>query len=217
MKLPGPGFRIGWSCVGVLTLASIAVAAPDFTPLYNGRDLTGWHVEAGKLEAWKADGETLSCVKPGGGYLATDEEYGDFELRLEYKLPPGGNSGIGLRFPRGGWPSTDGMEIQLLDEDPARNHDLKPVQANCAVYSFMPPKARAAKPAGEWNRLTIRCEGPRLYVRLNGVEVQDVELDKQTAQGKGKLPLSQRPRRGLIGLQSHGDPVSFRDIELRPL
>lgn len=209
--------HFGLAIAGVLALATVAVAAPDFMALYNERDLAGWHVESGKLEAWRAEGDLLSCVKPGGGYLATDAEYDDFELRLEYRLPPGGNSGVGIRFPRGGWPSTDGIEIQLLDEDPDRNHDLKPVQANCAVYSFVPPKERAAKPSGEWNRLTIRCQGPRLYVRLNGVEVQDVDLEKQTAKGKGKLSLAQRPRRGLIGLQSHGDPVSFRQIEIRPL
>jgi hypothetical protein len=174
-------------------------------------------VESGKLDSWQATKDGIACVKPGGGYLAADDEYGDFELRLEYRLlKAGGNSGVGLRFPRGGWPSTEGMEIQLIDEGPARHPDLKPVYANCSVYSFVPPKARAAKSVGEWNRLQILCKGPRLQVTLNGVEVQDVDLDKQTAPGKGKLPLSQRPRRGLIGLQSHGDPVEFRAIELRP-
>lgn len=191
--------------------------AADFTPLYNEKDLSGWHVESGKLDSWRAEGENVSCVKPGGGYLATDVEYGDFELRLEYKLPPGGNSGVGIRFPAGGWPSTEGMEIQLLDDDPAHYPDLKPEHMNCSVYSFVPPKARPARPVGEWNHLTIRCQGPHLQVTLNGVEVQDVDLDKQTALGKGKLPLSQRPRRGLIGLQSHGDPVSFRHVEVRSL
>jgi hypothetical protein len=200
---------------GTLLMAVAPARSDGPISLYNGRDLSDWHVESGKLEAWQATKEGISCVKPGGGYLATDAEYGDFTLRLEYRLlTAGGNSGVGLRFPRGGWPSTDGMEIQLIDEDPTRHPDLKPVHANGSIYSFVPPKARAAKPVGEWTRLQIRCRGPRLRVRLNGVEVQDVDLSKQTAPGKGKLPLSQRPRRGLIGLQSHGDPVEFRQIEI---
>jgi hypothetical protein len=122
-----------------------AVAEEGFRPLYNGKDLTGWHVESGKLEAWKANGELLSCVSPGGGYLARDEEYGDFELRLEYRLPPAGNSGVGIRFPRGGWPSTDGMEIQLLDDAHPRYRNLKPEQRNAAIYTFV---AHARKPPG---------------------------------------------------------------------
>jgi hypothetical protein len=207
---------VGW-LVGAALIAAIPARSEQSISLYNGRDLSGWHVESGKFESWQANKDSISCVKPGGGYLATDAEYGDFRLHLDYRLlTAGGNSGVGLRFPRGGWPSTEGMEIQLIDEDPARHPDLKPVHANCSVYSFVAPKARASKPVGEWNRLQIFCKGPRLQVTLNGVEVQSVDLDQQTALGKGKLPLSQRPRRGLIGLQSHGDPVEFRAIELRP-
>lgn len=203
----------------VLALAAAGVRAGEsgFVKLYNGRDLSGWHVESGKLEAWRANGPILSCVQAGGGYLATDREYGDFELRLEYRLPPAGNSGVGIRFPRGGWPSTMGMEIQLLDDDAPRYRNLDPKQRNGAIYSFVAPKARAARPAGEWNRLVIRCEGPLLVVHLNGVEIQRVNLDEQTQKGKGDLPLCRRPRRGLIGLQSHGDPVDFREIEIREL
>src|SRR5687767_1939312 len=103
-----------------LLLAAGAAAEAGFVKLYNGTDLGGWHVEKGKIEAWKANGELISCVAPGGGYLATDKEYGDFELRLEYRIGPAGNSGVGLRFPKGGWPSTDAMEIQILDDTSPR-------------------------------------------------------------------------------------------------
>lgn len=192
-------------------------AEAAFANAYNGSDLTGWHVESGKLDAWKANGEMISCVKPGGGYLALDREYGDFELKLEYRLPPAGNSGIGIRFPRGGWPSTMGMEVQLLDDAAPRYGKLKAEHKNGSIYTFVAPKSNPAKPAGEWNRITVRCQGPHVKVALNGVDIQDVNLDEQTAKGKGELPLKQRPRRGLVGLQSHGDPVDFRNIEIREL
>lgn len=202
--------------LAVLTGTATAAEGPFERP-YNGKDLSGWHVESGKMEAWQANGELLSCVKPGGGYLALNREYGDFELKLEYRLPPAGNSGVGVRFPRGGWPSTMGMEVQLLDDAAPRYKNLGAQHRNGSIYSFLGPKSNPGKPAGEWNQLRIRAQGPRLQVWINDVEVQNVNLDQETKKGKGELPLSQRPRRGLVGLQSHGDPVDFRNIEIREL
>jgi len=208
-------------CLTCLALPALALrpaaAKRKFRQLYNGRDLSGWHVESGKLEAWKADGEVISTVGKGGGYLATDAEYGDFELRLEYRIPKAANSGVGLRFPRGGWPSTQGMEIQLLDDDAPQYKDLHPSQYNGGVYGHVAPKTRAAKPPGAWNRLEIRCKGPEVRVKLNGVEIQDINMDEHTQPGSKSPSLAQMPRRGLVGLQHHGDPVDFRKIEIREL
>ena len=203
--------------VTMTLVAAMGAAASDWVKPYNGKDLSGWHVESGKLEAWKANGEMVSCVTPGGGYLALDKEYGDFDLRLEYRLPKAGNSGVGLRFPRGGWPSTMGMEIQLLDDDAPQYANLGAVHRNGSIYSFVAPKVKAGKPAGEWNKIEIHCQGPRVVIKINDQEVQNVNLDEQTQKGKGEKPLNERPRRGLVGLQSHGDPVDFRNIEIREL
>jgi len=207
--------------LAAVAVVGFAAALPaEEKPLmraYNGKDLAGWHVERGKIEAWKANGDLLSCVAPGGGYLCLDREYADFELRLEYRIPPAGNTGVGLRFPRGGWPSTEGMEIQILDDAHPKYRELSGVHKNGSVYSFAAPTASPGKPPGEWNRMTVRAQGPRLIVLINGVEVQNLNLDEQTQPGKGELPLCKRPRRGLVGLQSHGDPVDFRNIEIREL
>jgi hypothetical protein len=202
---------------GAVLVASRAEAEEGFVKLYNGKDLDGWHAESGKLDAWKANGDLISCVKPGGGYLARDEEYGDFDLRLEYKLGPGGNSGIGIRFPRGGWPSTMGMEIQLLDDVDPRYKSLKPNQANGSIYTFTAPKSKPARPAGEWNKMRVRCQGPVVAVWINDVEIQNINMDDHKEKGKGELPLCDRPRKGLIGLQNHGDLVDFRNLEIRKI
>lgn len=212
--------RMAWL---LLTLAacfhSVHTGYPrPWTRLYNGKDLAGWHVEGSeaKLSSWKTDGPILSCIS-GSGYLARDEEYGDFELRLEYRLPPAGNSGIGVRFPRGGWPSTDGMEIQLLDDAAPQYKDLKPEQANASIYTFVAPTAHVEKPAGQWNKIEVRCKGPEVRVKLNGKVVCSANMDTITSPGKGKTALKDRPRKGLIGLQCHNDPVDFRNIEVRTL
>src|SRR5262245_6395373 len=60
----------------------------EFEPLYNGKDLAGWSVKDGKIDAWKADGELLSCVGEEGGWLKTNKTYSDFVLKLEYRIPP---------------------------------------------------------------------------------------------------------------------------------
>lgn len=205
------------AAAALLALALRASADKPFEHPYNGKDLSGWHVESGKLESWKANGDLISCVKPEGGYLALDREYADFEIKLDYRLPPAGNSGVGIRFPRGGWPSTMGMEIQLLDDAAPQYKDLGGEHRNGSIYSFVAPKTNPSKPAGQWNHIAIRCQGPRVQVWVNDVQVQDVDVSTHNEKGKGDLPLSQRPRKGLVGLQSHGDPIDFRNIEIREL
>ncbi len=205
---------------GLLLTAGVATSsrAAEFVKLYNGQDLKGWTVTRGKLEAWKANGEMLSCVAPGGGYLCPEKEYGDFELRLDWRIGKGGNSGVGVRFPKGGWPSTDGFEVQILDDTTPANQRLKPEHQCGSVYTHVGPKAKPSKPTGEWNQYVIRCQGPRVQIWLNEVLIQDISVDDYSnSKGKGKTVLSQRPRKGLLGLQSHGDLVDFRNIEIKEL
>ncbi|MFN3650440.1 MAG: DUF1080 domain-containing protein [Armatimonadota bacterium] len=207
------------SAAGCCLFSFAATAAEEgWQRLYNGKDLSGWHAVQGDLSKWKANGEMITCTGRGGGCLATEKEYGDFELRLEYRVPTHGNTGVGIRFPRGGWPSTDGMEIQILDDDSPRYANLKPDHRNGSIYTHAAPLERAHKPAGEWNQYVIRAQGPHLVIHLNGVKIHDVNLDDfGNSFGKGTLPLAKRTRKGLIGFPSHGDPVDFRNIEIREL
>src|SRR5947209_6103799 len=90
-----------WGCVLTVCLALHARAdqAPEgFVSLFNGKDLTGWKVnQGGKMSVWGAQDGILYVDGRGGGWLLTEKEYGDFEVRLEYKMPEHGNSGVGLR------------------------------------------------------------------------------------------------------------------------
>lgn len=189
-----------------------------FTDLYNGKDLSGWHAKDGSINAWKANGEMISCVAEGGGWLTSDKEYGDFVLRLEYKIPTGGNSGVGIRYPKEGDPAHVGMEIQILDDDsPEYKGKLVDAQFNGGIYYQAAPTAHPAKAPGEWNIYTIRCQGPNIRVRLNRVTIQDINVE-QFKEGKGgHKALAERPRKGHIGMQSHGNQVDFRNIRIREL
>lgn len=208
----------GAAALAVLTLSPSAFGKGKWQKLYNGQDLTGWHVQNGKLESWKANGEMISCVAPGGGWLTSDKEYGDFEMKIDWRVPPGGNSGLGIRYPGTGDPAHAGIEIQMLDDDaPQYKGKLKDAQYTGGLYYQAAPKAKAAKKPGEWNRYVVRCEGPRIRVKLNGVVIQDVNVEEYTQGQGGHKSLAERPRKGHVGVQSHGDPVDFRNIEIREL
>lgn len=206
--------------VGAMSLGGGEAGAADgFKPLYNGTDLTGWQVRQGNIKSWEALPDRISCPRAGGGCLFTEKEYGDFELRLEYRIPPGGNTGVGIRVPPGGWPSTDGFEIQILDDQhPRYGGKIKPEDGHGSIYRHAAPTSRPFKPAGEWNSMTVFCRGARVRISINGVEIHNVNLDDfNNSLGKGTIPLGKRPRRGQIGLPSHGDPVDFRKLEIREL
>jgi hypothetical protein len=204
--------------MGAPALGGLALAQDEgFTALYNGKDLSGWHAKDGRLAVWNANGELISCSGGGGGWLTTDREYGDFELRVDYRIAPGGNSGVGIRYPAKGDPAHAGMEIQILDDNAPDYRNLQAAQYTGGIYYQVPPNAKPAKPPGQWNRYIIRCEGPRIRIRLNDVEIQNVNVEQQTKGEGGHLPLSERPRRGFIGLQSHTGPADFRNIEIREL
>src|SRR4051794_955346 len=89
----------------------VVKAPKGFTALFNGKDMTGWKRHGGKKDTWGVEKGILFVNKGGGGWLMTEKQYSDFELRLEFKVPKGGNSGVALRSPMKGDPAYTGMEI----------------------------------------------------------------------------------------------------------
>ena len=87
--------------------------------------------------------------------LATKEEFSDFDLRLVYKIPKDGNSGVFIRAPRKGAPWVAGMEIQVLDDYGSKWKHLKPVQFTGSIYAVQAPSERVTKKAGDWQTMRI--------------------------------------------------------------
>ncbi len=212
---------LGWGLAIVLSAQTVPAqeksADKGFVPLYNGKDLSGWEVLDGKKDAWKADGELLSCVAAGGGWLRTDKMYSDYVLRLEFRIPENGNSGVGLRFPDQGNPAFAGMEIQILDDGGDEYKNLKDSQYSGSIYSEVAAKRGALKPIGEFNSYEITCNGPFIKVVLNGETIVDADIDKYPKASGDYKPLPDRPRIGYIGMQSHGSRVDFRNIAVKDL
>jgi hypothetical protein len=189
--------------------------APEgFEPLFNGKDLDGWKVFGGDMEKWGAADGVLFTKGGGGGWLLTEKEYGDFELRLEYKVPEHGNSGVALRAPLEGNVSYSGMEIQIIDDE--HWPGLKEWQHTGSVYGVVPAAKQANKPIGEWNKMRIVAKGRMVLVELNGVKLVDADLDKYKEEHAKEHPGIVRDK-GHLGVQSHDGRVEFRNLFVKPL
>jgi hypothetical protein len=184
-----------------------------FMSLFNGKDLTGWKA-TGKMDVWGAEKGMIYVSGGGGGWLMTEKEYGDFELRLEYKMPKMGNSGVGIRSPLKGDPAYVGMEIQLLDD--ANWKGLQPWQHTGSIYGVVPPSKVTSKPFGEWNTMKITAKGRKVTVVHNGETVVDANLDDYVEK-HGKDHPGLLHEKGHIGLQSYNFRVEFKNIYLKPL
>ncbi len=215
-------FLAGAAALTLAASACVAGGAParrvsDGPANPTANSLDGWWVKDGKKEAWVAENGMISCVQPGGGWLTSEKEFGNFELSLEYRIPAGGNSGLGIRYPRVGDPAHVGMEIQILDDNAPEYRNLNPAQYNGGIYYQAAPTAKPAKAPGEWNQYRVRAQGPHVQVWLNGVKIQDINVDEFKEGKGGHMALAQRPKSGHIGMQSHGHRVDFRNIKVREL
>ena len=192
-----------------------------FVSLFNGTDLTGW--TGGGKSYLVRDG--LLIVDPtqasgNVGDLCTDREFGDFVFRFEFRLTPGANNGVGIRVPKGGHASSDGMEIQILDHDSPRYRGwLKDYQHHGSIYGVVPAKTGYLKPVGEWNYEEITAKGKQITVTLNGTTIVDADIQKastpKTIDGQ-KHPGLQRTS-GTIGFCGHGDYLELRNIRVKSL
>jgi hypothetical protein len=205
-------------------LALTAHADDGFKPLYNGKDLNGWYIKDGKTNLWKANGKILLCQKGevgAGGWLTTVKEYADFVLKLEWKIPKNGNSGVGLRYPKDDEPAHEGMEIQILDDASPENSKRPPEELSGSLYAEVATQHKTDKPVGQWNTMEITCKGSLLVVKTNGIETQHLNLDElKILHGHHRQykPVSDRPRKGHLGLQGdRGEQVEFRNILIKEL
>ena len=191
--------------------------ADGFAALFNGRDLGGW---VGNTAGYKVvDGDLVFQPAAGGGNLYSENEYADLQLRFEFQLTPGANSGIGIRAPLEGDAAYAGMEIQILDDAASMYANLRPYQYHGSVYGVIPARRGALKPAGEWNTEEITVKSSHIRVVVNGIVVVDgdvIEASRDGAMDRNAHPGLQRLS-GHIGLLSHDTVVRFRNIRIKEL
>ena len=187
----------------------------------------GWVdlLDAQHADAWKnvTDKRNLFQLKDGvlhlygckdsglryAGYTA--EEFGDFDLHVEFKVAKGANSGVFLRAQPEGAPYR-GFEIQVLDD-----FGTPPDKNSCgSVYDVVTPMFNMSRPTGEWNSFDISVQGGKVIVVMNGWKVIDTDFALMTKPiGKFKVPYSGMPAKGSITLQDHHGETWYRNILVR--
>lgn len=201
-----------------------------FTRIFNGQNLDGWTIE--EKGVVKTPGDVME-VKDGtlvwragrGGTPYWNQELKDFQVRLMFKLPPGGNNGLAIRYPGKGNTAYDGMtELQIIDENyyAARNQPDKKLdlrQYHGSAYGMVPAARGYLRPIGEWNFQEVTVKGSTIKVELNGTVILDTDLSKvdlTTVMAKSPHPGKDRTS-GYLGLAGHSDPVVFKDLAVKKL
>ncbi len=205
--------------------------------LFDGVSLNGWrgaYLDSLPARGWEVrDGMIIVQASGGGeaafgGDIVTREEFSNFDLRVEFKLTEGANSGIKY-FVTEKEPKTPGsakgLEYQLLDD--TRHPDAKlGIDGNrtlASLYDLIPATRKESRPIGEWNSARIYVNGKHVEHWLNGVKVLEYERGGRTflehkARSKFKdLEGFGEASRGHILLQDHGNQVYFRNIKIRVL
>lgn len=203
--------------------------------LFDGTTTTGWHTygKTGIGKAWKAEDGTLRLDAASkkdwqtaeGGDIVTDKEYENFDLRLEWKIAPNGNSGIMFYVkeePQYQYPWQTGPEIQVLDND--GHPDAKIARHRAGdLYDLIAVSKETVKPVGEWNSVRIVSNKGKLDGYLNGEHVLNTTMwddawRQMIAGSKFKdMPGFGKFQSGKISLQDHGDNVWFRNIKIKTL
>jgi len=200
--------------------------------LFDGKTMNGWHDYNGTTltEPWHVvDGciQAKGAGSDGSGYLVTYKEYENFELSWDWKLSKGGNSGMlyhVVERPQFKVPYVTGPEYQLIDE-PNFPEKLQEWQKLGADYAMHVPNFSLMKinPAGKWNNSKIVFDNGHVEHWLNGVKILEFEAwtdDWFARKNSGKwlnAPEYGLAKSGLICLQDHGYPASFRNIKLKEL
>ena len=184
-----------------------------FKSVFNGKTLDGW---AGAIDNYEVVDGAIRCKKGKGGNLFTKDQYGDFVVRLEIKLPKAGNNGLAIRYPGRGNPAYVGMcELQVLDTGyPGK---LAPYQYHGSAYGMVPAAQGYLRAAGEWNYQEVTVKGSTIRVELNGSIILNTDLSKVTDAKTVKAHPGKDLARGHFGFAGHNDPVMFRNIEIKRL
>jgi len=190
--------------------------------LFNGKTTDGWESfrkGGDPTKGWKVVDGALTRAAGGAGDIVTADEYGNYELVLEYKIAKGGNSGLMFHVLReGGAPWHSGPEIQIQD-----NKDGHDPQKSGWLYQFYKSDVDTTKPAGEWNELRFLITPEKGSLWMNGTKYYDFvyqsdDWNQLLAKSKfANMPKFGKATKGHLCLQDHGDEVAFRNIKIREI
>jgi hypothetical protein len=189
--------------------------------LFDGRTTAGWRgFRQSRLPTgWEVVDGALTRTG-GGGDIITVDQFGDFELRLEWRIAPAGNSGIMYRVSESGDATFHtGPEMQVLD-NAGHSDGRNPLSSAGACYALYPPSSDVTRPVGSWNEVRIVAIGNHVEQWLNEVRIVEYEIGsaewlmRLASSPFRDLPAYGRAPRGHIALQDHGDRVAYRSVRV---
>lgn len=213
-----------------------AQANNEWMSFFDGKTTKGWHEYGGGPvgSAWKVADGTLSLdtteqengkIKNGGD-IVTDEEFENFDLKLEWKISKAGNSGIMFCVhedkSKYKYPYETGPEMQVLDNDGHPDGKIHKHRAG-DLYDLIACSKETVKPVGEWNQVEIKLLNGKLDFFLNGEKVVSTTMwddnwNKLVANSKFKtMPGFAKFKTGRIDLQDHDCAVWYRNIMIKRL
>lgn len=194
--------------------------------LFDGRSTQGWRNfnKRGLDRRWRVQEDSLMLFAKGGGDIVSEQQFENFELSYEWKIAPGGNSGVFFGVQEGKYdtPWRTGPEMQVLDDDAHPDGRLPSHRAG-ANYDLHIPKYSATKPVGSFNAARLVVNRGHVEHWLNGRKVVEYDIGsddwkKRLAASKfASLPDYARITRGHLAIQDHGDQVWYRNIKIRTL
>ena len=210
-----------------------------FELLFDGKTLDGWHgFQKDTLSPdWKVEDGAITldmAYNPDSSRqyaslqsdLVTDQDFGDFELQMEWKISPCGNSGIIYRsVEEEKYHATyvTGPEMQVLDDDCHPDGKIEKHRSS-DLYDLVTANPRPVKPVGEWNQVKLVAKGNHIEHWLNGEKVVDIEMGTdewnkmvQNSKWKEHAEYFAKAKKGHIALQDHGNRVWFRNIKIRKI
>lgn len=192
--------------------------------LFDGKSLSGWrgYKTEQAPSGWRAvNGELVFDGK--GGDLMTAAQYGDFEMRFEWRVTPNGNSGVIYRIATTEpYPWHTGPEFQIL-HNAGHKDGSNPLTSAGSNYAVNPPVKDVTRPVGEWNEARLIARGNHVEHWMNGVKLLEYEIGsadwaaRVKASKFDKIPPYGRTMRGYIALQDHGNVVGYRNLKIREL
>ena len=195
------------SCCGNLNKLTEQEKAAGFELLFDGTTISQ-DIWQGSIEGYPVE-EAGSFICRQGGQLLTKKEYANFIFRFEFRLPPAGNNGVGIRTPLGKDSAYYGMEIQILSD---AYEGAAAWQKHGSIYGVVPAKTGVLKPDGEWNQEEIIAVGPHIKVIVNGQVAVDADItDAKPISGDHP---GLHNETGFIGFLGHSDPVEFRNVRV---
>lgn len=182
---------------------------------FDGKSFAGW---AGPVDNYQIVEGAIVCKPHNGGTVYVNEDYTDFAARVEFKLPPGGNNGLAIRYPGTGDTAYAGMcELQVLDDGADMYKSLDVRQYHGSAYGMVAAHRGYQRPVGEWNFEEVVVKGSEITVELNGTQILNADLSTVNKFMANSAHPGKDRKNGFFGFAGHNDPVAFRNIELKPL